>query len=299
MNEQNNNMPQRGESIFKFIMPVLIMLAVQFLVQLFAGQLMFFYKGYTYTEGTYDDFVMGYQNALISDKFVMAESMLSTFVLAVVFLVWYRSAIVHSANMSLRQKCKVKGVLNWKIVPGVLLTGAGAGVFATYVIQFITQIKPDLLETGADVMSMISADNSLLVNVALIIYFVVLTPICQELAFRGLTLGFAERRMRFLSANIIQAILFGALSMNVPQMIYFFAFGLVLGYVYYRTENILIPIMCNMMFCITRLVLNNVDFISDNIVAFFLTFLVGMIGAYVGVALIKQSKVTDNTNVDM
>ena len=297
-NMNNNPMPQRAnnESIFKFIFPVLIMAGVQILVQIFAGQLMFFYKGYTYTDGTYEEFVAGYQEALVSNYFTMAVTIASTLILVVVFLLWYRREIIHAANVSLRGKLQIIGHLNFKVIPGVILVSAGMGVFASYVGQLVTFIKPDLVVNNNDMISMIDAGNSPIINIILVAYIAFLSPICQELVFRGLTLGFAERRMTFWSANIIQALIFGAMSMNVPQMITNFIFGLVFGYVYYRTENIAIPMVCNMLFCITRIILANINIMDNNMILFYLIFFVAMAAVYLGVVLIKNSKVQKVNN---
>lgn len=290
MNEQNRNRLGQNESLLKFIYPVAIMACVQILVQLFAGQLLFFYKGYSYSNGTYDDFMNGYQASLTSDKFTLLVSVASTFILVIVFLLWYRKEIIHAANVSLRNKIKIIGQLNWKIIPGVILISLGAGVFATYISYFIALIKPDLLSGYVDIVSVISDGEPGIMNIIFLIYFVVLSPVCQELVFRGLTLGFAERRMSFMAANLMQAILCGVFTMNITQMIYYFLFGLILGYVYYRTENIIIPIICNMLFSVTRLVFYDVSIIGSSLVAFYLIFFMAMAGAYLGVVLVKKSK---------
>ena len=107
MDNMNTNQMNRNGSAIKFIYPAFIMMAVQLLVQLFAGQLMFFYKGYKYTEGTAEEFFGGYMASLSSDKFTLLVSILSTLILTVVFLFWYRSEIIHAANVSLRQKMKI------------------------------------------------------------------------------------------------------------------------------------------------------------------------------------------------
>ena len=291
MNEQNRNGLGQNESVLKFIYPVAIMAVVQILVQLFAGQLLFFYKGYTYSEGTYDDFMNGYQASLASDKFTLLVSALSTLILVIVFLFWYRKEIIHAANVSLRNKLKIRGQLNWLIIPGVILVSLGAGVFATYISYFVALIKPDLLAGYVDVVSVISDSEPGLLNVILLVYFVVLSPVCQELVFRGLTLGFAERRMNFVAANLMQAILCGVFTMNITQMIYYFLFGLVLGYVYYRTENIIIPIICNMLFCVTRLVFYDVSIIGSSLVTFYVIFFLAMAICYGGIVLVKKSRI--------
>ena len=291
MDNMNTNQMNRNGSAIKFIYPAFIMMAVQLLVQLFAGQLMFFYKGYKYTEGTAEEFFGGYMASLSSDKFTLLVSILSTVILTVVFLFWYRSEIIHAANVSLRQKMKISGNLNWMIIPGVLCVAVGAGAFATFISYFISSVKPDLVAGSVDIVSVIHNNEPGLLNILFIIYFVVLSPICQELVFRGLTLGFAERRMSFMMANFAQALLSGFFTMDLVQMIYYFLFGLILGYVYFRTENILIPILCNMLFCVTRLLFYDVTVIGDSIVLFFVSFFMAMALAYLGVVLVKKSKI--------
>ena len=298
MGDSEVRKPGANESAFKFIMPVLVMMAVQVMAQLFAGQLVFFYKGYTYTEGSYEEFIKSYQDSLISNTFTMAVTIFSTFILFIIFFVWYRSEIVHAANMSLRKKCRVRGVLSPLIVPGVILISVGAGVFSSYVSYFVTMIRPDMADFGSGVLPLIGTSDSTFINVLLIAYFVILSPMCQELVFRGLTLGFAERRMSFIAANIIQALLFGALSMNLTEGIYYFLFGIVLGYIYYKTENILIPIVCNMLFCVTRLLVRDVNVLESSIVVFFIIFFLSMAVCYAGVLLVKKSKIKKEAKDD-
>ena len=94
-----------------------------------------------------------------------------------------------------------------------------------------------------------------------------------------------------MMANFAQALLSGFFTMDLVQMIYYFLFGLILGYVYFRTENILIPILCNMLFCVTRLLFYDVTVIGDSIVLFFIIFFMAMALAYLGVVLVKKSKI--------
>mgnify|MGYP006873135467 CR=1 FL=1 len=131
----NTNQTRNNESAIKFIYPAFLMMAVQLLVQLFASQLLFFYKGYKYTEGSAEEFFGSYMTSLSSDTFTLIVSVLSTAILSVVFLIWYRKEIIHVANVSLRQKLRTRGILNWVIVPAVICISVGAGAFATYVFE--------------------------------------------------------------------------------------------------------------------------------------------------------------------
>lgn len=294
----NNN-----ETVFKFIMPVLLMMCVQLLIQLFMGQVMFFYKGYTYSSGTYEEFIQGYRDLLASDDFTMAATIISTTILMMIFLFWYRSEIIHAANVSLRNKCRIIGLFNIKIVPGVVLIAVGMGVIALYIAYIIAFIYPESYYIS-DSRLINSSSTFPYLHIIYIIYLVIIAPICQELVFRGLTLGFAERRMSFRSANIIQALLFATVSMDMVSIIYYFVFGLVLGYIYYRTENIIIPVVCNMLFVLMRLFTRDINITADNLLLFFIIVFAAMGCIYLGIVLVKNSvikhiKSSDTDNDDI
>ena len=77
------------------------------------------------------------------------------------------------------------------------------------------------------------------VTVLGVLYGVILGPIAEELVFRGLTLYYAQKfTRRFWLANLIQAVLFGVMHMNLVQGIYASVLGLVLGLVYHRFRSL-------------------------------------------------------------
>ena len=78
---------------------------------------------------------------------------------------------------------------------------------------------------------------------------VILAPISEELLFRGLTLRFLRSAgVKFAAANVIQALFFGILHMNLVQGIYAFAVGLVLGYVAGKCRTVFLPILLHLCF---------------------------------------------------
>ena len=85
---------------------------------------------------------------------------------------------------------------------------------------------------------------------------VILAPISEELLFRGLTLRFLRSAgVKFAAANLIQALFFGILHMNLVQGIYAFAVGLVLGYVAGKCRTVFLPILLHLCFNIAGTVL--------------------------------------------
>ncbi len=74
----------------------------------------------------------------------------------------------------------------------------------------------------------------------------IIGPIFEELLFRGLIFGELRKVTKVRSALFIQAVLFGAFHMNVIQGSYAFVIGLLLGFVYYRSNSIIAPIIVHM-----------------------------------------------------
>lgn len=96
-----------------------------------------------------------------------------------------------------------------------------------------------------------------------VLCLVILGPIGEELAFRGISLHYANRAMPFWLANLLQALLFAALHINLIQGIHCFISGLLLGYLCRRGGGVryAIPvhIMINAISCFLS------DFISNSL----------------------------------
>jgi len=66
----------------------------------------------------------------------------------------------------------------------------------------------------------------------------VFAPFYEEIIFRGIILNSTSKRVGFISANIIQASLFGLIHFNLALFPFYFIFGLVTGYVAKRTNGL-------------------------------------------------------------
>ena len=67
----------------------------------------------------------------------------------------------------------------------------------------------------------------------------VVSPLMEELIFRGLILKLFHRFLNFAIANVLQALLFGIYHMNLVQGLYAFLLGILIGCIFYLTRNIL------------------------------------------------------------
>lgn len=79
-----------------------------------------------------------------------------------------------------------------------------------------------------------------------IISLVILVPICEELVFRGLIFKRLRENSTFRRAAFHSAFVFGLIHMNLVQMLYGFAMGMVFAYVYEKYGSIKAPILAHM-----------------------------------------------------
>jgi membrane protease YdiL (CAAX protease family) len=101
-----------------------------------------------------------------------------------------------------------------------------------------------LFEQYGQVVNLISGENFLLV----LLFVGILIPIFEEVLFRGLIFGELKKAMRVSIAVLLQAFLFGLSHMNLIQGIYAFVLGLILGAVYEKSRNLLLPMVVHISF---------------------------------------------------
>lgn len=63
-------------------------------------------------------------------------------------------------------------------------------------------------------------------------------PIYEEIIFRGVVLGSIEKHLGFITANILQAVLFAIVHFNFSLFVYYLFFGLITGYYTRRTGGL-------------------------------------------------------------
>lgn len=81
----------------------------------------------------------------------------------------------------------------------------------------------------------------------------IIPALLEEFAYRGVVMGVIARHSSKSAAIFVSAVLFGAMHGNFRQIPFAFLLGLVLGYAYAKTENLLVPILihfCNNTFSV-------------------------------------------------
>lgn len=145
-----------------------------------------------------------------------------------------------------------KGVVNPLRIFSIKTWGAviALAVALQALIQFVLMILSELVPTWTETYAKLieqsgAADLTVLSTIATVI----LAPIGEELAFRGLTYRYLRRAgVGIVLAHIIQALLFGIVHGWSLQAAYAMALGLVLGYLCEKYKTIYVPIVMHCLF---------------------------------------------------
>ena len=128
----------------------------------------------------------------------------------------------------------------------LVLCAVGLQYSCSYALNVVEIINPALMENYNKLMETAGLTG---MNTFAIIASVCLAPIGEELLFRGVTFRLAKNAgLRFWAANILQAVCFGIVHMNVVQGSYAFVMGIVLGYVYEKYNSLYVPILLHFIF---------------------------------------------------
>ena len=219
-------MENKLSNIWKCFLPSVCIFVLQMAISFVGMFFVFCYKAHTYTSGSFSDFFQGYYNAVTSTDFNVGVMLVYAAIAAVLFFFWYYKKVCDkSAKKGAFALLKANPAT---CIVGVILLSFGMQYLCTYLMNVVSVLFPGWLTQYETLMDGMGLSESL--TLPLVLYTVVIGPICEELTFRGLTFSYARRVMPFWAANVVQALLFAGMHMNPLQAVYTFLFGLVLGY---------------------------------------------------------------------
>lgn len=152
------------------------------------------------------------------------------------------TGVISVAIISLFKLINWKTVVNFKQVDWkwaiIGLVGALVGVFASDILEEMLDL-PNILED-----QFISISQTTIGFIAIGI----VGPIVEEFIFRESILGYMTRKgVNKWTAIIISAVIFGLIHGNPAQVVFAGIMGIVLGILYYKTGNIILPAILHMI----------------------------------------------------
>lgn len=209
----------------------------------------------------------------------------------VIFGLWYGLSKFRHAKKS------IKKVATPRNLSGLLVLSLGLSFFMSFGLTVAEPLIPeDIVKAYMEIMENAQLGESLFTNFA----GCFLAPIGEELIFRGVMLYFLMKVIRgtknekvlFWVVNLIQAALFGAFHMNLYQGMYATVLGMLIGYMAYKSNTILVPILIHMIYNVSQLVLLEPigAALPENIIVYVLLLVAGLVVMIVGMRIVKFSK---------
>lgn len=141
--------------------------------------------------------------------------------------------------------------------PGVLclISAVLVGISFNFIINLLIGI------TGIDSLSpeyerLINNIFSRTSPLLLILSIGIIAPVFEEILFRGIVFRELASKINVVVAIVVQAFLFGAFHMNLTQGIYAFVVGLLLGWSYYVSGSLFVPVLIHLFFNTTSVFLS-------------------------------------------
>lgn len=187
-------------------------------------------------------------------NYINSFSMELTFITNIITLAIY-ILIFKLANKSFLSKIKTALPPKKSILPTFGL-GISAQFTTLYAMGIILQLLPEKW------IESFNQNNEIASNANQVVYFfvaVILAPIFEEIMCRGLILNSLRKAMPKWAAIVLSSLIFGVMHGNAVQIIYATALGVLLGWIYTKTDSILIPMICHFAFNLTSSLLQYVN----------------------------------------
>lgn len=227
-------------SFFKSFLPFIFFMAINVIVTIVTSIV---FTARATASGSIDTDIFTYMDSLASDaNYLQISSLIMGVIVIILFAIWYVRVFVRPLHGKTR---KYWSGISFQVIIGLLFLAFGLQYIAQLVANAIGWFFPELMAIYNDLMSTTGYNE---MTIILAVYSLLLAPIGEELAFRGLTMRFARQALPFWAANIFQAALFGIMHLNVVQGLYAFTMGLFLGWVCKKGHSIKYSIILHILF---------------------------------------------------
>ena len=231
---------KRIGNFVKSFLPILLYLIIEVAVTVV---LMILFGVVHFAQNPGESGIASYLISLSSDTdFTQITSVIFALLIILIFGRWYRRVFVRPLR---KKERKYWSGVSMQIVISLIFLAFGLQYVAQIVTELVTTLNPAWMTAYEEILENAGYTS---VTPLLLVYSIVLAPACEELTFRGLTYRFARRALPFWGANILQALLFGLLHMNVVQGVYAFVIGLFFGWICRTGHSIKYTIALHMLF---------------------------------------------------
>lgn len=175
-------------------------------------------------------------------KYFALISICSALILILIYLLFY----------TLRGKHFTKEISIAKISPSTgtvsFILGASSQMIVVVAISLLTVLFPSIQDANAannEYYNLVFGSGSFIMEVLCV---GIITPILEEIVFRGLIYTRLRRAMPVIAAQILSALIFGAAHMNWMQFIYASLIGFLMALLFEKYQSIIPSILFHIAF---------------------------------------------------
>ena len=165
----------------------------------------------------------------------------------ILFGYWYIMVFIKEDGSDIFDSLKkrITSIKKPLFLPALIPAGYILQFLITHLMRFLTGTFPELMKDyNANVGSLIEGNVSILV----VITVTFISPVAEEIIFRGLTQKYAEKAIGALPAIFFQAALFGIYHMNLIQGIVAVLFGILFGFMAGKSRSLIPSIILHAVF---------------------------------------------------
>lgn len=182
-----------------------------------------------------------FYNALLGTQFNSAVMVIYSMITVLLLGTWYKVA---STPRRVPRR-RISQVVRPGMLAALVILAASLQYLSSFLINFTAYLKPDWLKAYTVLLETAGMND---ITLLLVLYSVIIGPVCEELIFRGVMLYYAQKALPFWAANLFQALLFGVYHMNIVQGIYAFLVGIFCGLIFHYGKSIYLSIGFHMLF---------------------------------------------------
>lgn len=177
---------------------------------------------------------------VFNDNYAFLSYLIYAVIGLIVFGIWYYKGFAKKHKVPLKSIVGVKSVVSAIVISVGLSLAISAGLLLAQILF------PNVMQSYSELMEAAGIVTNVWITV---VYAIILGPILEELAMRGLTCSLLEKAgLRPILVIFISGVLFGVMHMNLVQGIYASFLGFVLAYMRYKYQSIKISIFMHILF---------------------------------------------------
>lgn len=247
------------KNVIMTFLPILLFAVVEVIVTLVDTLIIFIGRASSNTVVEKTRSASELLNQSINEPVNLANMQLAKFIIcALLFgLMYYKLIYIHNTDENVTSH--IKQNLLTKLTICLIISGYLAQLIVSGILSLI---RPSFEKQFQEYDKLVNSVSGAGMYITMVIAVSIFAPIAEELAFRGLIMGYMKEYLPNVLAIILQALLFGWYHGMLIQGSYAFVLGIFLGLVAYKTKSLIPSIILHASINISLYLVPDIFFID-------------------------------------